>query len=158
MGSFGPRATPCLLVSVDLRRCCDVVLPRAGWGGFDEPSIPDFSMIRHPAGHPAAETIVCVIPVNAPQLRTHNSWSGFAFGHVPGIANGNYWGTSRVYREGMAPGMAASRPQAESFGPSPTPKEAREWRTVLARVCRCPGGLEPVRAPKRPARIAAAQP
>ena len=43
MGSFGPRATPCLLVSGDLRRCYDVVLPRAGWGGFDGPSIPDFS-------------------------------------------------------------------------------------------------------------------
>ena len=80
VGSFGPRATPCLLVSGDLRRCYDVVLPRAGWGGFDEPSIPDFSMIRHPVGHPVAEIIVCVIPVNAPQLRTHNSWSGFAFG------------------------------------------------------------------------------
>ena len=80
MGSFGPRATPCLLVSGNLRRCYDVVPPRAGRGGFDGPSIPDFSMVRHPVGHPAAEIVMCVIPANAPQLRTLNSWSGFAFG------------------------------------------------------------------------------
>ena len=80
MGSFGPRATPCLLFSGNLRRCYDVVPPRAGWGGFDGPSIPDFSMVRHPVGHPAAEIVMCVIPANAPQLRTLNSWSGFAFG------------------------------------------------------------------------------
>ena len=68
MGSFGPRATPCLLVSGNLRRCYDVVPPRAGRGGFDGPSIPDFSMVRHPVGHPVAEIVMCVIPANAPQL------------------------------------------------------------------------------------------